>query len=395
MEFKSIDQLNIQGKRLFLRVDFNVPMDEKGSVTDDARIRAALPTINYALGKDAKVILASHLGRPKGGPEAKYSLAPVARRLGELLKREVKLAPDCIGPEVEKMAAAMKPGDVLLLENLRFHKEEEKNDPAFARSLASLAEIYINDAFAVSHRAHASVEAMTKFFKEPAAGFLMKEELQYLNKVMEAPTRPLVAVIGGAKVSGKLEVLKNLTLRVDKLIIGGGMAFTFLKSKGMNVGKSLVEDELLKTAQEILETADKKGVKVYLPVDCVVADKMDPSAQTKIVPVEKMAQDWMGLDIGPATITRFGEALKGAKTVLWNGPMGVFEMEPFSRGTMEMVRNIVNSGAVSVVGGGDTDLAVHKSGQAGRITYISTAGGAFLELLEGKKLPGVEALKKH
>ena len=221
MEFKSIDQLNIQGKRLFLRVDFNVPMDEKGSITDDARIRAALPTINYALGKDAKVILASHLGRPKGGPEAKYSLAPVARRLGELLKKEVKLAPDCIGPEVEKMATAMKPGDVLLLENLRFHKEEEKNDPAFAKSLASLAEIYINDAFAVSHRAHASVEAMTKFFKEPAAGFLMKEELQYLNKVMEAPTRPLVAVIGGAKVSGKLEVLKNLSLRVDKLIIGG------------------------------------------------------------------------------------------------------------------------------------------------------------------------------
>ena len=394
MEFKSIDQLNIQGKRLFLRVDFNVPMDEKGSITDDARIRAALPTINYALGKDAKVILASHLGRPKGGPEAKYSLAPVARRLGELLKREVKLAPDCIGPEVGKMATAMKPGDVLLLENLRFHKEEEKNDPAFAKSLASLAEIYINDAFAVSHRAHASVEAMTKFFKEPAAGFLMKEELQYLNKVMEAPTRPLVAVIGGAKVSGKLEVLKNLSLRVDKLIIGGGMAFTFLKSMGMNVGKSLVEDELLKTAQEILEAAHKKGVKVYLPVDCVVADKMDPSAQTKIVPVEKIAQDWMGLDIGPATITRFGEALKGAKTVLWNGPMGVFEMEPFSRGTMEMVRNIVNSGAVSVVGGGDTDLAVHKAGQADKITYISTAGGAFLELLEGKKLPGVEALKK-
>ena len=394
MEFKSIDQLNIQGKRLFLRVDFNVPMDEKGSITDDARIRAALPTINYALGKNAKVILASHLGRPKGGPEAKYSLAPVARRLGELLKKEVKLVPDCIGPEVEKMATAMKPGDVLLLENLRFHKEEEKNDPAFAKSLAGLAEIYINDAFAVSHRAHASVEAMTKFFKEPAAGFLMKEELQYLNKVMEAPTRPLVAVIGGAKVSGKLEVLKNLTLRVDKLIIGGGMAFTFLKSMGMNVGKSLVEDELLKTAQEILETANKKGVKVYLPVDCVVADKIDPSAQTKIVPVEKIAQDWMGLDIGPATITRFGEALKDAKTILWNGPMGVFEMEPFSRGTMEMVRNIVNSGAVSVVGGGDTDLAVHKSGQADKITYISTAGGAFLELLEGKKLPGVEALKK-
>ncbi len=265
--------------------------------------------------------------------------------------------------------------------------------PAFSRSLASLAEIYVNDAFAVSHRAHASVEGVTKFFKERAAGFLMKEELHYLGQVMENPARPLVAVIGGAKVSGKLEVLQNLALRVDQLIIGGGMAFTFLKSMGMNVGKSLVEDDLLKTAQEILETANKKGVKVFLPVDCVVADKMDPSAKTQIVPVEKIPPDWMGLDIGPATINRFGEALKDAKTVLWNGPMGVFEMAPFSRGTMEVVRQIVNSGAVSVVGGGDTDTAVHKSGLADKITYISTAGGAFLELLEGKKLPGVEALK--
>ena len=395
MDFKSIDQLNIQGKKILLRVDFNVPLDEKGNITDDARIRAALPTIQHALAQNARILLASHLGRPKGKPEAQYSLAPVARKLGELLRKEVKLAPDCIGPEVEKMASAMKPGDVLLLENLRFHKEEEKNDPNFAKSLASLAEIYVNDAFAVSHRAHASVEAVTKFFKEPAAGFLMKEELHYLNRVMESPARPLVAVIGGAKVSGKLEVLKNLSLRVDKLIIGGGMAFTFLKSLGMNVGKSLVEDELLKTAQEVLEAANKKGVKVFLPVDCVVADKMDPSARTQIVPVEKIPPDWMGLDIGPATIIRFADALKDAKTILWNGPMGVFEMQPFSRGTMEMVQSIVKSGAVSIVGGGDTDTAVHKSGQAQKISYISTAGGAFLELLEGKTLPGVEALKKQ
>jgi len=394
MEFRSIDELDIQGKRLLMRADFNVPMDEKGVITDDARIRATLPTIEYALKKNAKIILSSHLGRPKGAPEGKYSLRPVAGRLSELLKKEVKLAPDCIGPEVEKMVAAMKPGEAILLENLRFHKEEEKNDPAFAKSLASLAEIYINDAFAVSHRAHASVEAVTKYFKEPAAGFLMKEELHYLNKIMVNPARPLAAIIGGAKVSGKLEVLKNLSLRVDKLLIGGGMAFTFLKSAGIEVGKSLVEDELLNTAQEVLESAKKGGVKVYLPVDCVVADKFDPTAQTKTIPVQEIPKDWMGLDIGPATITLFGEALQNIKTILWNGPLGVFEMAPFSRGTFEMIRHIVNSGAVSVVGGGDTDLAVHKSGEAKRISYISTAGGAFLELLEGKILPGVEALKK-
>jgi len=391
---KSIDQLDIQGKRIFLRVDFNVPMDEKGNVTDDARMRASLPTIQYALSRNARVILASHLGRPKGKAEAKYSMGPVARRLGELLKKEVQLAPDCVGPEVEKIVHAMKPGDVLLLENLRFHKEEEQNDPAFAKSLASLAEIYVNDAFAVSHRAHASVEAVAKFFPEPAAGFLMREELKYLHRVMEDPARPLVAVIGGAKVSGKLEVLKNLISRVDKLIIGGGMAFTFLKSAGIEVGQSLVEDELLNTAREITETAKEKGVKLYLPVDCVVAEKLEASAPNKITPVQEIPQDWMGVDIGPATIILFGEALQNTQTILWNGPMGVFEMEPFSRGTFEMVRHIASSGAVSIVGGGDTDLAVHKSGKASRISYISTAGGAFLELLEGKALPGVEALKK-
>ncbi len=394
MDYKNIDQLDIQGKKLFLRVDFNVPMDEKGNITDDNRIQAALPTLRYCIDQKAKTILASHLGRPKGKPEPQYSLGPVARRLGELVKKEIKLAPECVGPEVEKMIQAMNPGDIILLENLRFHKEEEKNDPTFAQGLARLADLYVNDAFAVSHRAHASVEGITKFFKEPAAGLLMKEELTYLNKVMVNPSRPLAAVIGGAKVSGKLEVLKSLTSRVNKMIIGGGMAFTFLKSMGIEVGKSLVEDELLYTANEVIDTAKKSGVKVYLPVDCVVANKMDASAQTKVAPIQEIPKDWMGLDIGPATITLFGEALQGCKTILWNGPMGVFEMKPFSRGTMEMVHHIVNSGAVSVVGGGDTDLAVHQSGQEKKFSYISTAGGAFLELLEGKALPGVEALKK-
>ncbi len=394
MEFKSIDELPLEGKRVFLRVDFNVPLDANGKVTDDNRIRAALPTLKHALSRNARVILASHLGRPKGKPEPQYSLKPVAAWLSGLLKKEVKLSPDCIGPEVEKMIGEMKPGDVLLLENLRFHKEEEKNDPGFARALARLADVYINDAFAVSHRAHASVEGITKFFEQKGAGFLMKEELTYLHKVMVNPARPLAAVIGGAKVSGKLEVLKSLTPRVDKMLIGGGMAFTFLKATGVEVGKSLVEDDLLATAQEVLETARKDGVQVYLPVDCVVAEKFEATALNKIVDVKEIPEDWMGLDIGPATARQFGEALRGVKTIIWNGPMGVFEMAPFSQGTWEIARAVAGSGAVSVVGGGDTDLAIHRSGQAEKISYISTAGGAFLELLEGKALPGVEALKK-
>jgi len=394
MEFKSIDEIPLQGKKIFLRVDFNVPLGADGKVTDDTRIRAALPTLKHALGQNARVILASHLGRPKGKPEPQYSLKPVAARLGELLRREVKLAPDCIGPDVEKNVAEMKPGDVLLLENLRFHKEEEKNDPAFCQALARLADVYVNDAFAVSHRAHASVEGITKFFREKAAGFLMKEELTYLNKVMVNPARPLAAVIGGAKVSGKLEVLKNLTPRVNTLLIGGGMAFTFLKATGLEVGKSLVEDELLTTAKEILEIGRQSGVQVLLPVDCVAAEKFEAAAANKVVGVKEIPKDWMGLDIGPATARQFAEALRGAKTIIWNGPMGVFEMAPFSKGTMEVARAVAGSGAVSVVGGGDTDLAVHQSGQAEKISYISTAGGAFLELLEGKALPGVEALKK-
>jgi phosphoglycerate kinase len=394
MEFKSIDEIPLQGKKIFLRVDFNVPLGTDGKVTDDTRIRAALPTLKHALGQNARVILASHLGRPKGKPEPQYSLKPVAARLGELLRREVRLAPDCLGPDVEKNVAEMKPGDVLLLENLRFHKEEEKNEAAFCQALARLADVYVNDAFAVSHRAHASVEGITKFFREKAAGFLMKEELTYLNKVMVNPARPLAAVIGGAKVSGKLEVLKNLTPRVNTLLIGGGMAFTFLKANGLEVGRSLVEDELLTTAKEILEIGRQSGVQVLLPVDCVAAEKFEAAAANKVVGVKEIPKDWMGLDIGPATARQFAEALRGAKTIIWNGPMGVFEMAPFSNGTMEVARAVAGSGAVSVVGGGDTDLAVHRSGQAEKISYISTAGGAFLELLEGKALPGVEALKK-
>ncbi len=393
----SVRDLDLKNKRLFIRVDFNVPLAPGGrEITSDKRIKASLPTIKYALEQGAGLVLASHLGRPKGKPEAKYSLAPVARRLSELLQKEVRLAPDCIGPEVEKMSAAMKPGDLFLLENLRFHIEEEKNDPAFAQRLAGIAEIYINDAFAVSHRAHASVEAITGYFKETAAGFLMKEELHYLNQVLENPSRPLAAVLGGAKVSGKIEVIKNLTLRADKVLMGGEMGYTFIKSKGVDVGKSLVspvEDGVYDIAREILENAGKRGVKIFLPIDCIVADKFEASAQKKVVDIQEIPKDWIGMDIGPATIDLFGEALRDAKTILWNGPMGVFEMEPFSRGTMEMARRIVNSGAVSVVGGGDTDLAVQKSGEAKRFSYISTAGGAFLELMKRKKLPGVEALK--
>jgi 3-phosphoglycerate kinase len=393
MEFKSIDELSLRHKRVFIRVDFNVPTDEKGQVTDDTRIRASLPTIEFALNQGAKIVLASHLGRPSGKVEPKYSLAPVAQKLSELIKKEVKLAPDCVGPEVEKMVAALNPGEILLLENLRFHKEEEKNDPAFAEKLARLADIYVNDAFAVSHRAHASVEGITKFFTAKAAGFLMKEELNYLYKVMVAPARPLVAIIGGAKVSGKLEVLQNLILLVDKMLIGGGMAFTFLKALGLEVGKSLMEENLLSTAKEVLKTAQQRGAKVYLPVDCVVAQEMTPSSPPRVVPVKEIPADLMGLDIGPATITLFQEALQGAKTILWNGPLGAFETVPFNKGTLAIIQAIAESGAVSVAGGGDTNLALNQSGYANKISYISTAGGAFLELLEGKKLPGVEALR--
>ncbi|TGU72139.1 phosphoglycerate kinase [Geomonas terrae] len=394
MSIRYIDEIeNLAGKKVFMRVDFNVPLDEHQNITEDTRIRAVLPTINYALDNKAKIVLASHLGRPKGERKEKYSMAPAAKRLSRLLGKEVKLAVDCIGDEVRAMIDAMQPGDVVMLENVRFYNGEEKNDADFAKALVNGCEVYVNDAFAVSHRAHASVEAITDFFPVVAAGFLMKNEMNYFEKAMKNPIRPLVAILGGAKVSGKIEVLENLCDKVDKIIIGGGMAFTFLKGMGYNVGKSLVEDNLIETAMKTYEKARQKGVKFYLPVDCVVADQFNPAAETKVTPIQEIPEGWMALDVGPATVTLFAEALQNAKTIVWNGPMGVFEMDAFSRGTFAMVSAVANSYALTIVGGGDTDVAVHRAGEYAKISYISTGGGAFLELLEGKKLPGIKVLE--
>jgi phosphoglycerate kinase len=391
---KYIDEIDIKGKTLFIRVDFNVPLDQNLNITDDTRIRAVLPTINYCLEADAKVILASHLGRPKGQRVEAFSLAPVARRLAYRLHKKVNLGPDCVGPEVEQLKAEMKAGDVLLLENLRFHAEEEKNNPDFARELMKGIDIYVNDAFAVAHRAHASVEAVTHFAPICVGGFLMRDEVHYFHRSMEDPARPLAALIGGAKVSSKLIALKNLLQHVDKMIIGGAMANTFLKSMGYEVGKSLTDDNLLESAREIMAEALQKNVKFYLPVDCVVADKLDRQAETKITPVQEVPREWLITDIGPATVTLFGEALQNAKTIIWNGPMGAFEYDAFSRGTMAMVQKVADSYALTIVGGGDTDVALHKAGDFQKFSYVSTGGGAFIELLEGKKLPGITALEE-
>ena len=391
---KYIDQLDLQGKRVLIRVDFNVPLNEDRQVTDDTRIRAALSTIQYAMDRTARVILMSHLGRPKGTVKPEFSLKPAAEHLSRILGKDVRFAPDCIGPEVEKMAAEMKPGDVLMLENLRFHPEEEKNNPDFARKLASVADVYINDAFATAHRAHASNVAILAFVPLCGAGFLLKSEVESFRKTMGNPERPLVALMGGAKVSGKLDALENIIKKVDKVIVGGGMAFTFLKAKGFEVGKSLVEPDLIETARNIMAAAREHAVDFLLPIDCVVAEKIDPAAEISIVPVEKIPADKMGLDIGPETRKIFSDALKGAKTIVWNGPMGVFETEPFSKGTEATVRAVADSPAFSFVGGGDTDTAVHLWNAADKMSYISTAGGAFLEMLEGKKLPALEALEQ-
>jgi phosphoglycerate kinase len=388
-----IDEVDIKGKTLFIRVDFNVPLDQNRNITDDTRIRAVLPTINYCLESDAKVILASHLGRPKGQQVEEFSLAPVARRLAYRLHKKVKLAPDCIGPEAERLKEEMKSGDVLLLENLRFHPGEEKNDLNFAKELMKGIDVYVDDAFAVAHRAHASVEAVTKYAPICVAGFLMRDEVHYFHRSMEDPARPLVALIGGAKISSKLTALKNLLKHVDKIIVGGAMANTFLKSMGYEVGKSLVDDSLLESASELMAAALKKKVKFYLPVDCVVADRLERQAETKIAPVQEVPRDWLIVDIGPATVTLFGEALQTAKTIVWNGPMGAFEYDAFSRGTMAMVQKVAESYALTIVGGGDTDVALHKAGEFQKFSYVSTGGGAFLELLEGKKLPGIIALE--
>jgi phosphoglycerate kinase len=346
------------------------------------------------LDEGARVILMSHLGRPKGKPAPGMSLAPVAKRLSRLLDKEVRMAPDCVGEEVRKLAGALKPGDILLLENLRFHAEEEKNDDGFAAQLAGLADVYIDDAFGNAHRKHASNVGIAKFVKECGAGFLIKRELSYFQKALDRPERPFVAIVGGSKVSGKLQAVGHLLRKVDKMIIGGGIAFTFLKARGIDVGKSLVEEDLIDEALEIMKTARETGVKLYLPVDCVIAESKNSGAAVRIVPIQEMDPNWMGLDIGPATIALFSEALGAAKTIIWNGPMGLFEIEAFGRGTAALAHSVANSPALTIVGGGDTDVAIQKSGESDKISYISTGGGASLELLEGKVLPAMAALEQ-
>ncbi len=389
---KYINEIPLKGKKVLIRVDFNIPLDGHLNITDDTRIKAALPSINYALDEGAAVIIISHLGRPKGKPNPALTLAPVKKRLARLLDKEVLFLPDCRGPLVSKALAGLACGEVALLENLRFHPEEEQNDEQFARELAALGDVYIDDAFGNAHRAHASNVGITRFAPVSAAGFLMKKELNYFKRALEKPARPFVSIIGGSKVSGKLEALVNLVKKVDKMIIGGGMAFTFLKAQGIEVGRSLVEDDLQAKAIEIMTIAKERGVKFYLPVDCVVAPEMSAEAETKLVPVQEINSRWMALDIGPATIALFTEALSNAKTIVWNGPMGTFEIDAFSRGTYALAHSVGSSFALTIVGGGDTDVAIHRAGESDSITFISTGGGASLELLSGRVLPAVKAL---
>lgn len=396
MNKKTIEDIDVRGKRVLVRVDFNVPQDEQGTITDDRRIRAAVPTIRYLADHGARVILASHLGRPKGKPgdTEKFTLAPVAKRLSELLGRSVPLAPDCAGPEVAGMAAGLKDGDILLLENVRFHPEEERNDPAFARQLASLADVYVNDAFGTAHRAHASTEGVAHVIPG-VAGYLMQKEIDYLGGTLENPKRPFEAILGGKKVADKIGVIENLLGKVDRLIIGGGMAYTFLKAQGKEIGNSLLDADSLYFCRRVLGEA---GTKILLPTDVVVADgnpfdKGVENLKTQVVSTDAIPVGWEGVDIGPETRTSFGRAVKGAGTVFWNGPMGIFEFEQFAEGTRAMAQALADSGAVTVVGGGDSAAAVEQLGFADRISHISTGGGASLEFLEGKALPGLVALQ--
>lgn len=387
MNKKTVKEIDLKGKRVFIRVDFNVPMAD-GKVTDDKRIRAALPTIQYVLDQGASVLLASHLGRPKNGPDPEFSLKAAADVLAGHLGRPVIMAPDCVGPEVEKIAAALKPGEVVMLENTRFHKGEEKNDPELAKQMAALADVYVNDAFGSAHRAHASTEGIARFL--PAvSGLLMEQELEYLGRAVLNPEHPYVAILGGAKISDKILVVETLAAKCDKLIIGGGMANTFLAAQGLNMQDSLVEAEALETAKALLA---KLGEKLVLPVDAVIADKFDAEANSQIVDVDKIPAGWRMLDIGPKTLELYKQTLTGAKLIVWNGPVGVFEFPKFAEGTFGLARLLAESGATTVIGGGDSASAVKKAGVAKQMTHVSTGGGASLEFLEGKELPGVAAL---
>ena len=396
MELLSLKDIDIAGKKVFIRCDFNVPMDDFNNITDDRRIRSALSTLKYCLDQDCSLIIASHYGRPKGTFDENYSLAPIQRRLHHLLKQDIQLAKDVVGADAQSKAAALKSGEILLLENVRFEAGETENDEKLSKALAELADIYVNDAFGVSHRAHASVEGMTHFFDEgkKAAGFLLQREVEFFAVMLEKPTRPFAAIVGGSKVSGKLQALINLLPKVDKLIIGGGMAFTFLKAQGEDIGKSLVEDDLIPQALAVMEEAKKLGVKLYFPVDVVAAQEFKADSVIKITTAKEIPDSWMGLDIGPASVRLFREALVDVQTILWNGPMGVYEMDRFARGSNKMAHFVADSYATTVVGGGDTADLVQRVGVDEEMTFISTGGGASLELLEGKMLPGVKQLLK-
>ena len=395
MDTLTIDDVVLGGKKVLIRVDFNVPMTADLKVSDDTRIVESLPTIRKVLDSGASAILMSHLGRPKGKPTVEFSLAPVAEHLGKLLNRPVKFAPDCLGAETEKMVQSLKPGECLLLENLRFYGQEEKNDLDFAKKLASYGEVYVNDAFGTAHRAHASTEGVTRFLKPSVAGYLMKKEIEYLGAAVSEPRRPYVAILGGAKISGKIDVIENLLPKVDVLVIGGGMAFTFFQAQGYEIGDSLVEQDKVALARKILEDSKAKRMRLILPVDCVIADKLDNNAQRKVVPVTKIPAGWRGLDIGPETVKIINMEVRRAKTVVWNGPMGVFEMPNFANGTLEVARVLADAttaGATTIVGGGDSAAAIAAAGFEKKVSHVSTGGGASLEFLEGKTLPGLAAL---
>ncbi len=392
---KTIDDIDVKGKKVLVRVDFNVPLDENKNITDDKRIVESLPTIKKILKDGGTPILMSHLGRPKGKPKPEFSLSPVAKKLGELLKVKVIMAPDCVGAATKSAIASAKPGDVVLLENLRFHAEEEANDPNFSKELASLGQVYVNDAFGSAHRAHASTEGVTKFLKPAVGGYLMEKELKYLSQAVGSPHRPYVAIIGGAKISGKIDVINNLLGKVDALIIGGGMMFTFLKAMGKEIGKSILEADKIDLAKELIEKAKSGKAKLLLPVDCTVAEKFENTAAKKNVSVDAIPQDWVGMDIGPKSIELFRNEIVKAKTVVWNGPMGVFELENFAAGTKAVADALVEAtkhGASTIVGGGDSAAAIAKFGLESKVSHVSTGGGASLEFLEGKILPGVAAL---